>query len=250
MATATSERPITDRSGYSVRDEDLVFLRISAESFAAYRTGTRPLGVTATAWQELIEALEIALKHDGIQDADIRLQGSSAFFFSGRHKRMQYTPEDLTISFMELRGRRPSRYELDQILRHIENVWPGPVRPLQRPFDALFRLRITRYPSDLDFQISSKQLVKRVTAQLQELGLAINDRLLKDERYGFIRKPHIVEAAPSLTSWAIRQADVLDRPVTVAVFPADGPPKVRGQSSHFKRTDWQIPMGADVRHEI
>ena len=71
---ATNERPTMDGSGYSVREEDLLFLGIGDDSFAAYKTGTKPLGIEADEWSQFLETLDLALKNDGIHQADIRLQ--------------------------------------------------------------------------------------------------------------------------------------------------------------------------------
>jgi hypothetical protein len=164
---------------------------------------------------------------------------------------MPYLLEELTRVFMEFRMRPPSKFELDRICERIYSIWPESPRPKLRPFDAMYRLRIARYPSDLDLQISSDQLVQRAMMYMRGLDLNVGDLFVKNERYAFVHKGIIAEVAQHLTSWALRQSDTLYRPVTLAVFPSAGPPKRRGQSSHFKRTDWVVlRIGEEVRNEV
>jgi hypothetical protein len=238
-----------DGSGYNVRKSDLRFLQIDEQSFVAFRHGFHPLGVDREEWAQFTTSLDLALKNDGISDVDVRLQGSSAHFFSGHHKTMPYAVSDVVRVFMQSRGdREPSEFELDRIMAKLARVWPeGATRPKRRPFDSMYRLTIEKYPSDLDVQISSDEIVDRARARIDRLGLPETDLFVMNEKYSFVRKGLIAAVCPYLTAWAVEQSEILPRPVTVAVFPSAGPPKVPGRlSSHHKAKDWVVRLGADA----
>lgn len=235
---------LTDDSGYCPTRRVLDFLAVSEADIDELVGGSSPLGVSRDDYEAFKDSLDSALKADDIHDADIRLQGSSVRFFSGRHKRMPLERGDVLEVFLDLRRRSPDRAELDRIMAEIDNLWPERDVPARRPFDSLWKLRIDRYPSDVDAQVSSDAIAERAKAHVAGLGFPLESVVVENEKYAFIRKEYVAEVAPALTSWALRQSDVLPRPVTVAVFSASGPPKTDGPlSSHFKDDDWRVFVG-------
>ncbi|WP_433361607.1 hypothetical protein ACQPZX_28820 [Actinoplanes sp. CA-142083] len=237
------EPPLTDDSGYRVTPADLSFLGIADASFAAFRRQQYPLGCDPDEWKQFVESLQQALEIEGITDAQVRLQGSAARFFAGRHKTMPYGKEEIADLFLSLRGRTPSLFESERTARALAETWPDEDgRPRRRPFDALYRLRIDRNPSDIDVQVSSAQILDRVKLHLARAGLPPSQLLVENPKYAFIRKQHIAVTCPYLTNWHLVQSDILDRPVTLAVFGGDGPPRLDDlpQSSHHQPGDWLV----------
>lgn len=245
MQEDSIEPPLMDDSGYRVTRNDLSFLDVADTSFMAFQRKQHPLGCDPDEWKQFVEMLQRALDSDSIADADVRLQGSAAHFFSGMHKAMPYSVEEVADLFIHLRGRIPIRRETERIATDLARAWPNTAnRPRRRPFDSLFRLQIDRVRSDLDVQVSSAEIVKRVHDYLEVEGLPPSKLLIEHERYAFVRKEHVATVCPNLTDWALRQTNILRRPVAVAVFGDCGPPEVPGpQSSHFKPDDWLVPLG-------
>jgi len=240
------ENPVRGEILRVVTAEDLAFLGIAETSLAAFRQQLYPLGCDPEEWKQFVESLQEALASDGITDADVRLQGSAARFFSGLHKKMPYEKEEIAALFLQLRSRVPTRFETERTAKALAETWPPEGnRPRRRPFDALFQLNIDRFPSDIDVQISSAQIVERVKAHLERVGLPPSKMLTENAKYSFVLKEHVGVLCPYLTHWALLQTDILRRPVTVAVFDRSGPPEIpEQQSSHHQHGDWRVPMGA------
>jgi hypothetical protein len=161
--------PIADCSGYLVTVDDLDFLAIPLAMAGRWQMRSAPLGMDTDQYAALASALVGALFKDGIDSCDIRVQGSSAAFFSGRHKAMPWTRSDIFDLFRVLRNRIPTAMELDRIEHALKSQWTSSFRrPTQRPFDVLLRLGIARLPSDIDLQVSSDEIEERATALLLE----------------------------------------------------------------------------------
>jgi hypothetical protein len=77
-----------DDSGYRIQPRDCEFLGISPEQVEAWAGRQAPLGMTPTEFRDFSNSLYDALAREGfnVEDLDLRLQGSSARFFSGEHK--------------------------------------------------------------------------------------------------------------------------------------------------------------------
>lgn len=136
------------------------------------------------------------------QDYDVRLQGSWAFFFSGRHKDFP-TERDLAgqpvaaARFQEWMGSTPLAE-----------------RPARRPFDALHKLGMLDGngkplgPSDGDFHISSDAMVAEARAKWDELKSAgkLSDEDIRKgfvhQKYSFINRTAVREAFPDLEKWS------------------------------------------------
>lgn len=236
--------PIGDGSGYMATWNDLRLLGIGKESIVAFQNRLRPLGFDRDEWFQFKETLDLALKNDGVSRAEIRILGSAAQFFSSAHKTMPYTPEEVALRFKEVRGRMPTRFELDRIKESLRRAWPySNDRPRQRPFDVFYQLRIARYRSDIDVQISSAEIENRAYDALDALGLTPEEFLVLHPKYSFINKEIISTICPYLTAWAVLQSDVLPRPVTVAVIPSPSSPRLN-PSRAKDRDGWLVPLGA------
>jgi hypothetical protein len=217
----------TDDSGYQITPRDCEFLGITPQAVADWHARRAPLGMTPQQYGDFRDSLFAALQRDGFSpdDVDVRLQGSSAHFFSGPHKEL---PTAETIQDPAA----AARYE----------QWRGDAQehPLRRPFDSMYRLGLEPEPSDYDVQVSSDAMVARAEAVRQE---SFPDRELLHPKYGFVRKEIAESAFPELYANASEQGAALGRPVVPAVFPGSGPPDTSGSgrpSSHFRDTDWLI----------
>lgn len=224
-----------------MRDADLDFLSITQDSITAMIEHRIPLGMNAREFENFCQSLRAAAQRDGVKDIDVRLQGSSARFFSGVHKKMSYDFKEVVQDFELERDRPPEELEVTQILERLGKLWPSPTnRPRRRPFDAYYNLGIARSRSDYDIQISSDSLVNRARQRTRILGEEYETR---HPTYKFIKKGIVFEIAPHLEFWRNRQSDILRRNVTIAVFPGDGPERIDDNllsSSHHRPTDWVV----------
>lgn len=234
---------IADDNGYEVLPAHLEFLGLTADALANMKRHSCPLGMADEDYLVFCRTLSVALQRDSVSKLQIRLQGSSARFFSGYHKEMPWSRGEIIELFRTGRGKVPTTaQDVDSIEQMIASVWPHTnPRPIRRPFDSMFRLGIDRYPSDYDIQISSDEVLTKAKAHLYKIGADINDDTLFHEKYRFVRKDLIEAVCPRLTRWALRQSTRLKRGVTIAAFPSDGPPKTNDKlSAHHQASDWLI----------
>ncbi|MEH0933839.1 toxin glutamine deamidase domain-containing protein [Micromonospora psammae] len=214
-----------DDSGYRITPRDCEFLGITPEAVRAWAARTAPLGLSVPDFARLSSDLFDALEADGVgsEQVDVRLQGSSANFFSGQHKQLP---------------RREDLADHPEALVRFESWEDGSAMPLRRPFDSMHKLGLEE-PSDFDFQISSDVMVERARA----LGAAeFPDLRVVNKQYGFVTKKLARRCFPALFDWAERCSRELGRDVVPAIFPSSGPPDRSGAgvSSHFRGTDWII----------
>jgi hypothetical protein len=235
---------IDDGRGYRVQVEELAFLRLGFEDMRAFCARRLPLGFTEPMFNQFVASLQVALKADALPGCDVRLQGSSANFFSSEFKPMPWHRADVFDVFRTERHRLPLPEELDSIESLLEEGWPGAqARPMRRPFDSLRRVGIARYPSDYDIQLSSDDLVLRAGDAVRALGIPVDKSRVDHPDYDFIRKDIFEQICPALWIWSLLQSDVLGRSVTIAAFGSAGPPNTgKPVSSHFKDSDWIIDV--------
>ncbi|MGC4745879.1 toxin glutamine deamidase domain-containing protein [Micromonospora sp. DT201] len=214
-----------DDSGRQLEPRDCEFLGITPESVMAWADRSAPLGMTAAQFAEMKAGLFEALRGDGLDPAlvDMRLQGSSAHFFSGAHKRLP-TEADLV--------------DEPEALARLRDWSQGSSLPQRRPFDSMYRLGLED-SSDYDFQFSSQAMVDLATQHAAEKYPELR---VVNKRYGFVAKKVARECFPRLFEWAERFTNELGRDVVPAIFPGAGPPDRRdsGVSSHFRDSDWII----------
>ena len=189
--------------------------------------------MTPTEFREFSRSLYDALAREGCtpEDLDLRLQGSSARFFSGEHKSLDL---DTWIHDNPDTQARVAAWFGDD-----EN------RPLRRPFDSMYRLGLDPEPSDYDIQISSDEMADACRQRWEADG---SQGDLVHRKYGFISKKVFEKMFPGLWEWAEQWSERTGRPVVPALFPSSGPPDTSstGISSHFRESDWGIqPEGSD-----
>jgi hypothetical protein len=223
----------SDDSGYRVRPRDCEFLGISPEQVEHWANREAPLGMTPTEFKEFSGSLFEALERDGLsaKDLDLRLQGSSARFFSGEHKSLPLESEVHDNPAAQARM----------------TSWLGDDadRPLRRPFDSMHRLGLEDEPSDYDLQLSSDKMAEACRSRWEADG---SEGDLVHRKYGFINKKIFEKTFPGLFDWAEEWTERTGRPVVPALFSGSGPPdtSAAGVSSHFRESDWRIhPEGSD-----
>lgn len=241
--------PVGDGSGYYVRQRDLRFLDIGAERIGCWQERTAPLGMSEIQYRAFVEQLCRALQEDGVclSTCDVRLKGSSAEFFSGHHKHLPRTQNEVTDLFRELRDRYPEEWEVMEIMERLTKKWINDhAYPHRCPFDSIFRLGIAREPSDVDVQISDDGLVKRCEDLLTSRRQSPTNVRLRHSTYNFVRKDLIAYVCPSLYLFSLRMSDGLGRHVSIAVFPSAGPPNTTTShgkmSAHLRSEDWRIEI--------
>ena len=244
---------VVDDSGYRLTSRDLTFLQITRNAFDAWSEGKLPLGFSSNTYDALASGIRKALDDDGVDpgNVDVRLKGSSTRFFSGFHKELPTTPDNIVNAFRELRGRFPELFELDEIADRLGGQWPPPETPLRRPFDSMHRLGIDRVSSDYDLQICSDEIVAKCDAVAVRAGITVTREVTHHDVYNFVRRDLVRSAMPRLTAFATLMSDALGRDVTLAVFESGGPPdhsaEIGDLSAHFRASDWCLltPRGAE-----
>jgi hypothetical protein len=221
-----------DDSGYRIQPRDCEYLGISPEQVEAWANREAPLGMTPTEFREFSRSLYDALAREGLtpDDLDVRLQGSSARFFSGEHKSL-----DLDTW---IHDNPDAQARVDAWFGDDEN------RPLRRPFDSVYLLGLDPDPSDYDIQISSDSMVDTCRQRWEADG---SQGDLVHRKYGFIVKEIFEDMFPSLWEWVDEWTERTGRPVVPALFPSSGPPDTSSAevSSHFRDSDWRIlPEGS------
>ncbi|MFB4354352.1 hypothetical protein RAC69_14460 [Microbacterium sp. LS_15] len=230
----------TDQSGYQITDDDLRFLGITRDCFDSWARGETPLAVSPADYVELRRTLFDALRADGIDDADVRLQGSAARFFSSLKKPMLYTRAELVQEFANQHQRLPSQYETSRMEERLASRW-AESGPKQRPFDALYVIGAAKEESDLDFQVSSDAAKRLIESAVRNLRISPDSVRAKHEDYNFFEKYLTESQFIRLSLWRTRASEMIRRPVSVAIFDAAGPPVSTGPvSSHFQATDWMV----------
>ena len=246
MHGATSRKSLQDSSGYSLKQHDLDLVGLTWDQVARCAQRNVPLGMTVNEYRYFADELRWLLEEcEGIRDADIRLQGSSARGFSSMHKPFPRCAEDVLDQILQS---NPSagRIEVEQIWQTVEQIWRDG-RPLQRPFDSMHRLKISGEPSDYDIQISSDLMVNRVSNYITRMGLDPSRMHTSNEKYNFVRKELAAKCFAHLERWSFDWQNRLGRAVTWALFDSSGPPHLSGDleasSSHHRDDDWRVLGG-------
>jgi hypothetical protein len=250
------EPEIADSSGYRVRQRDLEFLGLTRSEIEAWRSRTRPLGLSDIQYRALVVGLAAALKRDGIStdDCDVRLKGSASQLFSGAHKPMPITTDAIFDLFREEHERIPDAWELDEIAHRLHTSWIRDDKyPSRRPFDSMYRLSISRERSDIDLQLSSDILTKRCEDALVERGRSVTEARLKHPVYNFVKRDLVDDVLPNLYRFSLRMTDSIGRHVGIAVFPSAGPPDVSATkpelSAHLTSDDWILRLEPAIERE-
>jgi hypothetical protein len=241
-----------DDSGYVITDVDLGFVAITRADLAALGDKQRPLDLSEDAYAAFTTTLRDALTQCGATDADVRLQGSAAFLFSGLHKTLPQTRDDVFALMYERMRHSPDDFAVTKALSRLHALWPPGTTAPRRPFfDLLHELRIDPVPSDIDVQVSSAALLARAAQIARTSGVSVAALQVDDPYYGFLKPKVVDKIAYPLLHWADDMSAQLFRVVAVKVFGGSGPPNVSGKpgtvmSSHFQKRDWVVWRSGQV----
>lgn len=240
-STLTEPYPVVqDTAGYVLTDRDFRFLGIEVAAAHRCAAGTAPLGLTAAQYTSFTDTLEVALTEAGLDDADVRLQGSSVRFFSSPAKPFPRGKTDLAELYIDEHDAVWSEVDGNAIHAAYTAQWPT-TRPSQRPYDSMYRLGVIEDPSDIDVQISSAAAYGAAERFIRGRGINPKELRMRSTRYSFIRKEIVRRLFLPVTGWATHWEAVTGRQVNLAYFGAGGPDESSHvASSHFKDTDWIV----------
>lgn len=225
-----------DDSGRKLTPKDADFVGVTPQQVLWWKNREAPLGMTPKEYEEFRASMFAALEADGVSpdQVDIRLQGSSAHFYSGTHKQL-WAEEDVAAVSDEYAAEK--NIDRSKALNGLREWFGGDTdRPLRRPFDSHYTLGIDENPSDYDVQISSDVMVDRCRVVMKESDIPGS---LMHPKYGFANKQAFGVAYPNVMKWADDQEQRFGREVAPALFRSSGPPnKEPSVSAHFRDTDW------------
>jgi hypothetical protein len=171
-------------------------------------------------------------------DADVRIQGSSAHFFSSPLKPFPQAQSSLADIYITEFGRVWTLDVGKAIVEVFTRQWPDQ-KPVRRPFDLLYKLGVSPQPSDIDVQISSAGAFALMRAYVEERGINADSITTQNPKYSFMRKELADTIFLYLRDWAETWTADLEREVNVAIFDFEGPQQSQGNfSSHFQDSDW------------
>jgi len=227
--------------------DHLKFVGRSAQDVADWRARRAALGMKPALYRDFCNELFQAVKKDGLEDFDIRLKGSAACIFSGPHKQLPSSQDEIKKELVkhiyDTTGISydPPMEKLEIVMGILEELKPLPMR---RPFDFMFKLGIGEL-SDYDVQLSSDQVLKRCKGLVEkEPKYKEHQKLapLINSNYGFISDVYVRNVLAYIPLWEDKWSEKLQRDVNLKVFPRKGPPEVtspnKALSSHLQDHDW------------
>lgn len=242
LAVQLAPPRIADDAGVALAVHNLEFVGVDAQGIADWRARRAPLGMPPARYRSFCASFFAAAGVDNLPDADVRLKGSAAVVYSGRHKRFPPTRADYLNAFARAHGRPPTPSEEDDLWARFNRFWGHHSVPRRRPFDSMYELNLDTERSDYDVQISSDEIERRCSAIVGSVsGLT---RPLRHPTYGFLDDALVALAVPAIATWANRWTATLGRTVAVKAFDGAGPANATGRigelSSHFRTQDWMI----------
>ncbi len=232
------ERGAVDSSGYRTGDLGPTHVGVDMGAWEDFQRGDAPLGMSPEQYQAMKAELEVALARDGLEDADVRLQGSAAFFYS-RNPDKQFFASPDAVRELCAAARRDGfdvRPEVEEaaVERYLDAGYAEGPRPRDKMFDQDYV--VTRVPeelSDYDIQISSDTL----QAKMEDYQRDHPGEELISSHGGHWRGEEAVEQRfAAIRDWAKAWSRRTGRDVNLAGFTGAGP---QGPSA-FQDDDWII----------
>ncbi|WP_329237395.1 hypothetical protein OG417_33965 [Actinoallomurus sp. NBC_01490] len=213
------EFTVVDSSGYVATDREFAFSGISRKQLEDMKELRAPLGTWPEQWRAAVTELRQALKDEGITDADMRLKGTSAKFYSGDPaKRFPQTEDELRSMAAEAHRLISGSHRLPRIedvvaaYRQAGFATDGP-KPAVAFFDSRYKLGLSKWPSDYDFQLCSDTLAERFEAYWRA------NRTLGLYTKGDWYNPYLLDrVAPGLDRWVGRWEKTWGRWVSIATY--------------------------------
>lgn len=240
------QRGAIDSSGFRTTNQELDYAGVSADEYENLQRGEAPLGMTPAEYGEFRSELDTALADDGLSDADARLQGTAATFYSRNPSKEFFADGDAiraeADSFREEGLSISPESEQSAVDRYQQFGYDENPHPRDKVFDQdyaafgdeaqLSEEQRKALRSDYDVQISSDQL----DARMREFQAANPDEPCIADKGGHWRDQPIRDTCPATKDWADRWSDRTGREVNLAGFAGSGP---EGPSA-FRDDDWVI----------
>lgn len=230
-------RGAVDSSGYRTAERDLDYCGVTPEGFGDLQRGDAPLGLSAAEYREMKADLEAALARDGLTDADVRLQGTAAHFYSRNPDKQFFDGPDAIHAHCD--KARHDGYDVDTraeqaaVDRYAEAGYTEGPRPRDKMFDQDHAATgLVRDRSDYDVQISSDSLQAKMERYRQEHP---DDRLVSDHG-GHWTNDTLQGNFEGLKAWSESWTARTGRDVNLAGFAGAGP---AGHSA-FSDEDWVV----------
>ncbi|MGH9211987.1 MAG: hypothetical protein ACRD2C_15085 [Acidimicrobiales bacterium] len=231
------ERGAVDSSGYRTGDLGPTHVGVDMGAWEDFQRGDAPLGMSPEQYQAMKAELEVALARDGLEDADVRLQGSAAFFYSRNPDKQFFASPDAVREHCAAARRdgfdvRPEVEEA-AVERYLDAGYAEGPRPRDKMFDQDYV--VTRLPeelSDYDIQISSDTL----QAKMEDYQRDHPDKRVTSSHGGHWKNDSLQDCFRGLEAWTSTWTRRTGRDVNLAGFPGDGPAGVSG----FTDEDWII----------
>ena len=241
LAAQLAPTAIADDAGVRLAVSHAEFVGLDAQHVADWRARRAPFGMTPSQYRDFRETLLHAVQADKVHDLDVRLKGSAAAVFSGRHKQMPATWPDFVAALAAALSRQPSASEETDLRERLDRFLGFQPMPRRRPFDCMHKLQLDPDPSDYDIQLSSGVIEHRCSTILGRMPPG-SAPPLRHPKYGFLDDALVALAVPYVSLWKNRWTLTLGRTVAVKAFDGRGPEnhtKAIGElSSHFRSEDW------------
>ena len=222
-------RPVVRDDGYTATPRDFAVAGVDDDAIRAMQARTAPLGFTPADWKSCVAELRAALIASGLDDADVRIRGSSTRFFSDNPDKQ--FPQSEAAYLEDASAVGLSEDEAQERWRRL-GFASGGALPTRHFFDSRYHLGLDTEHSDYDIQVSSDI----VAAQMEEYKLQYPNKDLVSSHGGHYKFAYVKEPFPTLSTWAERWSRITGRDVIIASFSVIGP---QG-SSQFQDADWVI----------
>ncbi|NUS42791.1 MAG: GNAT family N-acetyltransferase, partial [Mycobacteriaceae bacterium] len=223
----------TDPSGYVTTSRELALANVTVSAYADMTDGRAPLGFDPESWRLCVDELRQALLADGISDADVRLKGTSAYFYSGDATKV-FPQSTAEVESMARTASDATRVDANVLVeRAVQNYREAgygndAAKPSRAFFDSANRLGISIERSDYDFQLCSDILGRRFDDLARSEGI---DVYTKGDWYS----PYLLgRVAPELQQWVARWEEIQNRWISVATY------HLRYLDAKAGQHDWRV----------
>ncbi len=150
---------VVSGDGYTATLRDFAVAGVDDDAIQAMQTRTAPLGFTPEGWERCVAELRAVLATSGLDDADVRIRGSSTrFFLDNPDKR--FPPSDAAYLDDAAAVGLPEDEARERWQRL--GFASGDALPTWHFFDSRYQLGLDTLRSDYDIQLSSDILAARM----------------------------------------------------------------------------------------
>lgn len=224
-----------DAGGYRATSADFTYAKVDSTDIKAMQAQEKPLGFESREQYDRCRSeLQDALQQSGLNDADVRLKGSSGSFFSSNPDKVFPKSEETLVAQAYDAKAAPS----DVIAEWRASPYAerdGDDLPNQHFWDSRHSLGLDSARSDYDIQVSSKALAEHMDTRYPE-NVDNRGRSIFSEHGGHYRDSIVRAEFSALDTWSKRWQGELGREVNLASFSDTGP----AEEPAFKESDWIV----------